>query len=79
MNKVHYDPYCDGEAPDIAECGTRVGCEEFLHAANWSLVTCKRCLNKRDKIEAVYEKSEEDIVNQMEDMVKFQNGVEGDE
>ena len=71
MSKVHYDPYCEEEAPDIAECGTRVGSDEFLHTANWKLVTCKRCINKKDKIEAAYNKSEEDIVNQMGDMAKF--------
>lgn len=74
MSKVHHDPYCDGEAPDVAECGTRVGIDEFLHTGNWDLVTCKRCISKRSKIESAYNKTEEDIVNQLGDMAKSMRG-----
>ena len=71
MSKVHYDPYCDGEAPDIAECGTRVGQEEFLHTGNWNLVTCKRCLNKKSKIEMAYDAQESEIVSDLSRMNEF--------
>ena len=73
MGKVHFEPYfCKDDDIERAMCGIKVG-EDFEHHHNWTYVTCKLCLKKRDKIERDVEITEKIVVDQMQGMVDFFN------
>lgn len=62
-------PY-EATPPSVASCGTIVG-EEYKASMTWSGVTCKRCLNVKDRLQLSFEQTEEIIIEQMGDAVKF--------
>lgn len=77
--RVHFDPYFASELemypneatpPSVTSCGTIVG-EEYKASRTWSGVTCKRCLNVKDRLQLSFEQTEEIIIEQMGDVVKF--------
>lgn len=73
MGNVHFGFESDLEEcfSEKADCGTLVGeSSEFSH--QWSGVTCKRCINNRDKIESALKIQEENILEHMGAMVAFQ-------
>ena len=73
--KAHYWPYHDDDL-ERAACGTRLG-ETSNITGDWSLVTCKRCYGKKDKINASVAETERHIVNQLGDMAAFMERQEG--
>lgn len=67
MSKAHFDPYCDAEdgAPDLTLCGVPPSGDGYFFTGSWAAVTCKRCIARREKLDAMVESTEADIIDQM--------------
>ena len=71
--KTHYYPFDFGiwdEEIERGPCGVWLGeNSELTH--QWEKVNCKRCLNKRNKIDHQTKCEEDAIVSQMGDMADY--------
>mgnify|MGYP000041200701 CR=1 FL=1 len=65
MANTHYNPYTadlnECNPDDKHPCGSLTGFNSEI-TGNWDLVTCKRCLSQRDRINAMYGDTEKKIV-----------------
>jgi hypothetical protein len=72
--KTHFDPYDDSWA-DNYPCGARV--PEFTDyecsTTQWKHIDCKRCLKQKNKLVNWVEETEQNIAQQMQDQVDFDN------
>jgi hypothetical protein len=77
MGVVHYDPYIDADdTPERTPCGT-IGIWEgnsindtYENTSSWKEVTCKRCLNQKEKLIEWSDGIEKSILSDMAQMVK---------
>lgn len=73
--KTHFDPYAgqDDEPLEKAGCGTILG-NEYKSSHKWDAVTCKRCLNAKQKLIRCCEETEKIILDQMGGMAALWRG-----
>ncbi len=76
MSKTHYNPYAstnsEEDGGEQAMCGTYFS-EDGNETNDKESVTCKKCLNKLEKIDKWKDETEEHILNDMESFVSFCN------
>lgn len=73
MPKTHFDPYINSHDDcfsEVAICGTPAP-EDYDGTGDWKYVTCRHCLNKKDRIIASLEEQEKMIAKQMGDMADW--------
>lgn len=75
---THYDAYYTDdpkeEYDELAQCGARLSEDSGLTPI-WDMVTCKRCLKQKDRLNRQHEETEAIIVKQMGDWVDYYNSI----
>lgn len=70
--KIHFDPYYDDCYDGPTPCGVQPK-EGYESSSNWKNVTCKRCLNQKERLQTSFKNTEKETVRQMGEMADFFN------
>ncbi|AXA25691.1 hypothetical protein [Pseudomonas putida] len=75
--KTHFAPFTDLDDIEQAPCGTWLG-ESSELSGDWTMVDCRLCQKRKERIIAAAADGERFIVEQMGDMAAYMRAVDSE-